>query len=170
MEEVKGFKMAEKEDNQITEDQQRKFDSYLKLTEIHTMRWNERRKVNLRFSYALWVLLLSAAATVQTVEQPHVLSSALIIVVLVHFFFLSLRVWQSNQQDIGNAFYYHREAEKLLNTDIDDKERFENKPDICEGLLDWWVWLDTTVTAFFALATYYAIMHINLAAIILDKT
>jgi hypothetical protein len=97
----------------MTPENRQRFDALMKLSDFRFARWQNRRAVELKISYAFWAILAAAATLdkIHKVPWPWVLTF-LIVAVLLHAFWIRTN-WISNEMDIRTAFHFAEHAEKI---------------------------------------------------------
>lgn len=145
-----------------------RFDAFVKLADLRTVRWNARRQLEWRATLGLWVLMASAAYYLK-VRPPEVLLLVILVgIILIHAFSI-IRSSARSQQDMGMAFYYIEHAEQCLSSSFPaPRERPKAIYSMSIGEL-WTIGgilgpdLDAIIlTALLALASYFLIGHATL--------
>jgi hypothetical protein len=95
------------------------FDALMRLCDFRFARWQNRRGIEWKMSYAFWATLVAAAATclkLPDLRIPLWAAGVPIIAVAVHVLWLKTN-WISNQMDILTAFHFAEHAEKIARPD-----------------------------------------------------
>jgi hypothetical protein len=108
-----------------------RFDALMKLSDFRFARWQNRRGIEWKMSYAFWATLVSAATYQKLSDLPIplcLIAAVLIIAVVLHAHWIRTN-WISNQMDILTAFHFAEHAEKILELDGSPKPKKRLDPD-----------------------------------------
>jgi hypothetical protein len=100
----------------MTPEEKQRFDALIKLSDFRFARWQNRRAIEWKMSYAFWAVLV-ASATFDKLHSvpfnPWVVGAFLIAAVILHALWIRTN-WISNEMDIRTAFHFSEQAERIL--------------------------------------------------------
>jgi hypothetical protein len=146
-------------------DDKDRFDRFVALANFRLRRWDARRNYEWKISLGLWGLLAASAYYIPIKPNMCVVSALLIIVFFTYVIFWSLPILVRNDEDMDTAFYYMKQAETVLDINVDAPEKPKQRLTIFQYFMNpkrwsinsgtWAPFFQIVATAVFEIATWW---------------